>query len=82
MHLYMQHTTAGLPGPRFIRLFLGQDLLGSWELTQETGQLGGKSQVQREIFTDQTQALEAIEMLRMKYAKRGFEAQSSMSDAG
>ena len=82
MHLYMQHTTAALPGPRFIRLYLEQDLLGSWELIQETGQLGGKSQVQREIFIDQTQALEAIEMLRMKYAKRGFEVLISMPDAG
>lgn len=74
MRLYMQQTTTGLPAPRFLRLILEQDLLGGWELVREAGQIGGKSQLKREMFTDRTQAIDAFEKLRAVHAKRGFES--------
>ncbi len=74
MRLYMQQPAAGLPAPRFIRLVLEQDLLGGWELTREAGQIGGKSQLKRELFTDRAQAIDAFEKLRAAHAKRGFTA--------
>ena len=73
MHLYMQQTTPGLPAPRFLRLVLEQDLLGGWELIRETGQVGGKTQLRRELFTDRAQAFNAFESARAIHAKRGFE---------
>lgn len=74
MRLYMQQSATGLPAPRFIRLVLEQDLLGGWELIREAGQLGGKTQLKRELFTDRAQAIDAFEKLRTVHAKRGFTA--------
>lgn len=72
MRLYMLQSAAGQPAPRFIRLWLEQDLLGSWELIRETGQLGGKSQLRRELFNDRAQGMEAFENARSLHLKRGF----------
>jgi predicted DNA-binding WGR domain protein len=72
MHLFMQQPIAGPVPPRYIRLSLGQDLLGSWELVRETGQIGGRMQVRREIFTDCDKALSAFDDLRSQFAKRGY----------
>ncbi|MCX7556612.1 WGR domain-containing protein [Xanthomonadaceae bacterium JHOS43] len=72
MHLYMQQTTAGLPAPRYLRLLLEQDLFGGWELIREAGQVGGKSQLKRELFTDRAQAIDTFEKLRALHVKRGF----------
>lgn len=72
MHLFMQQPASSPVPPRYIRLALEQDLLGSWELVRETGQIGGRSQVRREIFADCDQALDAFEKLRAYYAKRGY----------
>ncbi len=72
MRLFMQQPAASPIPPRYIRLAVGQDLLGSWELVRETGQIGGRSQVRREIFTDCDLALNAFEALRAQFAKRGY----------
>lgn len=82
MHIYLQHTAAGLPAPRFVRLSLFQDLLGTWELTRETGQLGGRSQLRREQFGDRASALAALEKSREQYTRRGFTPAASPPPAG
>ena len=68
----MQQPASGPVPPRYIRLSVGQDLLGSWELVRETGQIGGRSQVRREIFASADQALGAFEAFRTQFAKRGY----------
>ena len=72
MHILLQQPIPGSPSPRFLRLMLEQDLLGGWELTRETGHLGGKSQIKRETFLDRTHAMAAFEITRSEHEKRGF----------
>ncbi len=78
MHILLQQPIPGSPSPRFVRLLLEQDLLGAWELTRETGHLGGKSQVKRETFLDRAQAMAAFETTRNQHEKRGFLPQLQM----
>jgi len=78
MHILLQQPIPGSPSPRFIRLLLEQDLLGGWQLTRETGHIGGKSQLKRELFTDRAQAISAFETLRAQHEKRGFLPQLEM----
>ena len=78
MHILLQQPIPGSPSPRFVRLLLEQDLLGAWELTRETGHLGGKSLVKRETFLDRTQAITAFEASRSQHEKRGFLPQLQM----
>ncbi len=72
MHLFMQQPASGPVPSRYIRLSLGQDLLGSWELVRETGQIGGRSQVRREIFANADLALGAFDRIRTQFAQRGY----------
>lgn len=72
MHIQLQQSGTGLPAPRFVRLMLEQDLFGAWELIRESGQLGGRSQIRREQFSDRASAIEAFEKTRAQHLKRGF----------
>ncbi len=76
MHILLQQIAPGLPAPRFVRLALREDLFGGWELIRESGQLGGKSQVRRELFLSQAEAREALETACAALARRGFVAQT------
>lgn len=78
MHILLQQPIPGSPSPRFIRLMLEQDLFGAWELTRETGHVGGKSQIKRETFLDRAQAIAAFETTRSQHEKRGFLPQLQM----
>ncbi len=81
MQLYLRQTRQALPAPRFARLMLQEDLLGGWELIRETGQIGGKSRIQRELFTHKAQALDALEQARATFDKRGFTPSEPFSEA-
>ena len=68
----MQQSATGPVAPRYVRMEVTADLIGSWELVRETGQIGGRCQVRREIFPNCELALEAFESARAGYAKRGY----------
>ena len=59
MRLLLQQRPQGHEAPRFVQLMLQPDLFGGWELLRETGQIGGRSTVRREVFLDQATALAA-----------------------
>ncbi|WP_457095603.1 WGR domain-containing protein [Lysobacter sp. P5_B9] len=73
MRLLLQQRPQGHEAPRFVQLMLQPDLFGGWELLRETGQIGGRSTVRREVFLDQTAALAALEQARDQQIKRGFQ---------
>jgi predicted DNA-binding WGR domain protein len=73
MRIFLQQKPAAGEAPRFFQLSLQQDLLGGWTLTREAGQIGGKSQLKREVFLEQEQAVTAFEKARDAQLKRGFQ---------
>jgi predicted DNA-binding WGR domain protein len=73
MRLLLQQRPDGHEAPRFVQLMLEPDLLGGWNLVRETGLIGGRSQLRREQFPDQTSALAALEKARDMQLKRGFQ---------
>lgn len=75
MHVYLQHpdAAAGADAPRFARLSLLPDLFGGWELLRETGRLGRRSQLRRELFLRADEARHAFEKARDAELHRGFQ---------
>ena len=73
MRIFLQQKPAAGEAPRFFQLILQQDLLGGWTLTREAGLIGGKSQLKREVFLEQDQALTAFEKARDAQLKRGYQ---------
>jgi predicted DNA-binding WGR domain protein len=73
MRIFLQQKPAAGEAPRFFQLILQQDLLGGWTLTREAGLIGGKSQLKREVYLEQDQALVAFEKARDAQLKRGFQ---------
>ena len=53
MRLLLQQRPDGREAPRFVQLMLQPDLLGGWELVRESGQIGGRSTIRREVFLEQ-----------------------------
>ncbi len=74
----MQQSATGPVAPRYVRMEVTADLIGSWELVRETGQIGGRCQVRREIFPSCELALEAFEAARTSFAKRGYKAPEAL----
>lgn len=73
MRLLLQQRPHGGEAPRFVQLMLQPDLLGGWTLLRETGQIGGRSSVRREVYLDQATAIKALETARDAQLKRGFQ---------
>lgn len=73
MRIFLQQKPTAGEQPRFFQLILQQDLLGGWTLTRESGQVGGKSQLKREVYLEQGQAVVAFETARDAQIKRGFQ---------
>lgn len=73
MRIFLQHKPLAGEAPRFFQLSLQQDLLGGWTLTRESGLIGGKSQLKREVYLEQEQAVAAFEKARDAQLKRGFQ---------
>ena len=47
-------------------------MLGGWTLLRESGQIGGRSTLKRELYADQGSAIAALESARDAQLKRGF----------
>lgn len=73
MRLLLQQRPDGREAPRFVQLMLQPDLLGGWMLLRETGLIGGRSQVRRELFPDQASAEAALQRARDLQLKKGFQ---------
>jgi predicted DNA-binding WGR domain protein len=73
MRIFLQQKPAANEAPRYFQLILQQDLLGGWTLTRESGQIGGKSQLKREVYLEQDEAIAAFEKARDLQLKRGFQ---------
>lgn len=73
MRVLMQQPPQGLESPRYVSISLQQDLLGGWLLLRESGLIGGKSQLKRELFLDTVFAYEAFEKARATHIKKGFQ---------
>lgn len=71
MHAYLQHPDAGHEAPRFLRLALQPDLFGGWELLRESGRVGSRSQLRRELFLQADEAHAAFARARDGELHRG-----------
>ena len=77
MHVYLQQPDTGHEAPRFLRLGLQPDLFGGWELLRESGRLGSRSQLRRELYLQADQARAAFAKARDTELHRGFVLVSS-----
>jgi predicted DNA-binding WGR domain protein len=73
MRVFLQQVPVGIEPPKYIQLTLQPDLFGSWELLRETGHIGGRSQLRRELFPNPELASNAFEKARDSQLKRGFQ---------
>lgn len=72
MHAFLRHPATAAEAPRFVRLTLLPDLFGGWELLREAGRVGTRSQLRRDLYLDQAEALAAFEKARNAELHRGF----------
>jgi len=72
MHVYLQHPDAGAQAPRFLRLTLLPDLFGGWELLRESGRIGSRSQLRRELYLEEAEARAAFDKARDAELHRGY----------
>ncbi|AJC48002.1 MULTISPECIES: WGR domain-containing protein [Xanthomonas] len=73
MRVFLQQRPDGNEPPRYLQLTLQPDLLGGWELLRESGQIGGRAQLRRELYLQQEDANAAFEKARDAQLKRGFQ---------
>jgi predicted DNA-binding WGR domain protein len=73
MRVFLQQLPVGEDSPRYLQLSLQPDLFGGWELLRESGQIGGRAQLRRDLFLHQDEALRAFEKARDAQLKRGFQ---------
>lgn len=73
MRLLLQQRPDGREAPRFVQLMLQADLLGGWTLVRESGQIGGRSTLRRDVYLDHGSALSALEHARDAQLKKGFQ---------
>jgi len=72
MRIYMQTPADPGEAPRYVQLTLEQDLLGGWTLYRESGRQGGRATLRREVYLEDSDAIEAFEKARDSQIKRGF----------
>lgn len=73
MQILLQQTPPDGSAPRYLQLTLQCDLFGGWELVRESGQIGGRKQLKRDQFMQQSEAVAAFEKTRDSQLRRGFE---------
>ena len=73
MRIFLQQPPAAGEPIRYLQLTLQPDLFGGWELLRASGQVGGKSQLRREQYLLQAEAVAAFEKARDGQLKRGFQ---------
>ncbi|MDY1033119.1 WGR domain-containing protein [Stenotrophomonas sp. CFBP8980] len=72
MHAFLQQPAIGTDAPRFLRLTLLPDLFGGWELLRESGRIGSRSQLRRELYLEESEARAAFDKARDAELHRGF----------
>ncbi len=77
MHAHLQQPATGNEAPRFLRLSLQPDLFGGWELLRESGRVGARSQLRRELYLQEQDARQAFEKARDAELHRGLALVSS-----
>jgi len=77
MHAHLQQPAIGTEAPRFLRLSLQPDLFGGWELLRESGRVGARSQLRRELYLHEQDARLAFDKARDADLHRGFTLISS-----
>ncbi|WP_303636419.1 MULTISPECIES: WGR domain-containing protein [Stenotrophomonas] len=73
MHVHLQQPAIGTEVPRFLRLTLLPDLFGGWELLRESGRVGARSQLRREVYLHADEARHAFDKARDAELHRGFQ---------
>ncbi len=73
MRILLQQRPVPGEAPRYLQLTLQPDLFGGWVLLRESGQIGGKSQLRREQYLLQAEAVAAFEKARDTQVQRGFQ---------
>ena len=73
MRLLLQQKPAAGEAPKYVQLMLQQDLLGGWTLLRESGQIGGKAQLKRELYLERESAIAAFEKARDTQVRKGFQ---------
>ena len=73
MRLLLQQRPVAGEAAKYVQLTLQQDLLGGWTLLRESGQIGGKSQLRRELYLERDAALSAFEAARDAQVRKGFQ---------
>ncbi|MDX3933417.1 MAG: WGR domain-containing protein [Stenotrophomonas sp.] len=72
MHAFLQQPAIGSEAPRFLRLTLLPDLFGGWELLRESGRIGSRSQLRRELYLEEAEARAAFDKARDAELHRGY----------
>ena len=80
MRVLLQQPPVGEDSPRYVQLTLQPDLFGGWELLRESGQIGGRAQLRRELFLSQHDADHAFLKARDAQLKRGFQVMLTRAD--
>ncbi|HET6603752.1 MAG TPA: hypothetical protein VFG21_05985 [Xanthomonadaceae bacterium] len=73
MRLFLQRKPVAGEAPRFVQIVLQPDLLGGWTLLRESGLIGGRSQLRREVYLEREAAEAAFEKARDTQIRRGFQ---------
>jgi len=72
MRLYLQTPPTADGYPRYIHLFLQEDLIDGWTLVKESGRQGASGKVTKTHFHDHEQAMNALITTRDAQIKRGY----------
>ena len=73
MRLFLQQRPAAGESPRYVQLTLQPDLFGGWELLRESGRVGARSQLRRELYLTADEARHAYDKARDAELHRGFQ---------
>ncbi|HCV95205.1 hypothetical protein D3C87_994320 [compost metagenome] len=73
MRVFLQQHPSGAEPARYLQLTLQPDLFGGWELLRESGLVGGRAQLRRELFLQAGQAQHAFEKARDAQLQRGYQ---------
>ncbi|AOX61569.1 MULTISPECIES: WGR domain-containing protein [Stenotrophomonas] len=81
MRVFLHQHPRGADPARYLQLTLQPDLFGGWELLLESGPIGGRGQLRRELYLQEDLALAAFEKARDAHLHRGYEVTYTSGDA-
>ncbi|WP_312237604.1 WGR domain-containing protein [Stenotrophomonas sp.] len=73
MRVFLQQHPSATEPARYLQLTLQPDLFGGWELLRESGLVGGRAQLRRELFLQAEPAHRAFEKARDAQLQRGYQ---------